>query len=116
MADEKTSAELLAEHAASHAEALAAIRLAAARSGSSGYTLKLVDPIMVGSEKKVELVFRPVTVADVRAKESSADALVARLCNIPEANIVQLSIDDWDAAQEVLAGFAMRRVAGGLAR
>jgi hypothetical protein len=112
---EKTPLELYAELEEAHQNALAQIRLDAAKSGANGYTLKLVDPIMVGSTKVTELHFRPQTVADVR-KNPEGDAFTAALCNLSPEQITQLAIDDWDGAQAVLAGFAMRRAAGGPAR
>lgn len=112
---EKTPLELYAELEEAHQNALAEIRLAAAKSGNNGYTLKLVDPIMVGATKVLELKFRPQTVSDVR-RNPDADAFTAALCDLAPEQILQLSIDDWDASQAVLAGFAMRRAAGGPAQ
>ena len=111
----KTPSEELAEIEDARKNALAEIQLAAARSGSAGYTLKLIDPIMVGPAKVTELRFRPQTVSDIR-RHPGGDAFTASLCDLDENQIQQLSMDDWDGAQAVLSGFAMRRAAGGPAR
>lgn len=114
-ATKKTPVQELAELEEAHQNAMAEIRLAAARSGSQGYVLKLIEPIMVGPAKWTELRFRPQTVADIR-NTSDQDTFAASLCNLMPEQIKQLCYDDWEAVQEVIAGFARRRAAGGPAR
>ena len=125
MTDEKKSAiDQLDDHAEAHENAIAEIYLAAAKSGSAGYTLKLIDPIMLGTEKVTELRFRVPTVRDMRrpanpeAELESSIEFAAAACerSVTVEQLKQLSFDDWEAVQAVLRGFAKRRVAGGPAR
>lgn len=111
----KSSAEILQEIEESNTEAMAEIRVAAAQSGSEGYTLKLYEPIMVGSEKRDELHFRAQTLRDIREGKTD-DALTAALCGLTSEGILQLSSIDYASTQEVLAGFHLRRAGGGLRR
>jgi len=119
----KSAVEQLAECEAADAEQRAVLRLAAAKSGAVGYDLALLEPIMVGPTKVDTLHFRPQTLADMRLFETAgADAadrdkaFTASLCGLTKDQLGQLSWPDWVATQEVLAGFALRRAAGGPAR
>lgn len=126
MADD-TKRSPLAELAAleqEKAEYLATIKLAAARSGQSGYDYALFEPIMIGNQKTEVLHFRPQTVRDIRDANSKPrvegimqnDVLTAMLCNITPEQLMQLGGIDYEAAQEVMEGFMLRRAAGGLSR
>lgn len=93
----------------------AEVRLGAARSNKSGYTLALFEPIMVGANVVNELHFRPHTIKDIREHKND-DALTAALCGITEAQLMQLASCDYELCQEVIAGFHLRPAAGGLAQ
>lgn len=111
----------LAQIEAAHREYLAQCKVAAARSGPQGYDYPLHDPILVNSQTVTSLHFRPQTIKDLReAKGDPAlsvapnDALTAALCNVQPAVLLQLSVLDYEAIQEVMEGFTLRRAAGGL--
>lgn len=117
MAEEqkKSALEELEELEKQNAEHMASIRVAAAKSGNAGYMLALLEPIMVGAEKKDSLHFRAQTVRDVRATTVD-DAFTGSLCGLTADQVQQLSMADYAAVQEVIAGFHLRRAVGGPAR
>jgi hypothetical protein len=104
----KSALEQLEEMQAANAERMAEIQLAAAKSGSGGYTLELYEPIMIGADKRSTLHFRAQTIRDIREHKTD-DALTAALCEITVEQLLQLSSIDFAATQEVLAGFHLRR-------
>lgn len=106
--DAKTALEQLEELQAANAERMAEIQLAAAKSGSGGYTLELYEPIMIGADKRSSLHFRAQTIRDIRENKTD-DALTSALCGITVEQLLQLSSIDYAATQEVLAGFHLRR-------
>ena len=112
---EKSAIEELEALEKQHAEHMASIRLAAAKSGNAGYTLELLEPIMVGSDKRASLHFRAQTIRDIRG-HTVDDAFTGALCGLTVDQVQQLSAVDYSACQEVIAGFHLRRAVGGLAR
>lgn len=107
-----TAVQELAVLESNEEEELARITVAAAKSARDGYTLALYEPIMVGPNVVSELKFRPQTLADIR-KCTDDIGLTAILCGVEASQVEQLSSLDWKAAQAVLAGFHLRRAAGG---
>lgn len=113
----KSASDELAELIQAHEDHLASVKLAAAKSGSAGYTLELTLPIRVGAETVSKLHFRPQTVRDVQdAKDEGMASMMAALAGVKADEINQLCTSDFDAAIMVLEGFNLRRAAGGPAR
>lgn len=116
----------LAELEQTKREFLATIKVAAAKSGGHGYEYKLFEPIMIGNQKMEALRFRPQTIRDIRAANVAPrgegtgimpnDVLTATLCGITPEQLMQLAYEDYEAVQEVMEGFQLRRAAGGLNR
>lgn len=105
-----------------HDEWLASVKLAAARSGASGYMLELYHPITVKGEKRAGIIFRPQTLRDMREAKAKQrqrrgligdDMLAADLSGLSVEDLGQLDWEDWEAVQAVIEGFARRRAAGG---
>lgn len=111
----KTALDELEELQNAQAELLARIQVDAAKSGSSGYTLPLHEPIIVGPETRYELKFRSQNLKDIRDSKGD-DELTALLCEISVEQLKQLSAIDYACTQEVLAGFHLRRAVSGPAR
>lgn len=122
----RTPVAELAEIEQAKAEYLAAVKLAASKSGQSGYEYSLFEPIMLGNQKVEVLRMRPQTIRDIREANAKPraegtgimpnDVLTAMLCGITPEQLLQLSVIDYEAVQEVMEGFTLRRAAGGLSR
>lgn len=115
--EKKSASEELEELVQANEEHLASIKLAAAKSGTAGYTLELTQPIMVGVEKASKLHFRPHTVRDLQEhKDEDLSSMIATLAAVKVEEIHQLCTADFDAAVKVIEGFHLRRAVGGSAR